>query len=156
MSRGLDFVELSDHNVTSQLSLIGPVQDDFPELLILPGAEITTYAGHANGIGLTSPVAFTMGYDGVTIDGIAAAVADAGALLSINHPVLDLGDACIGCAWENAVPEELAAIEIATGGWDAAGQLFDEAAIAYWDALLDEGYHLAAVGGSDEIGRAHV
>jgi hypothetical protein len=75
---------------------------------------------------------------------VAAAVADAGALLSINHPVLDLGDACIGCAcigcaWENPVPpaDQLAAVEIATGGWAQSGQLFDEAAIAFWDALVD-------------------
>jgi hypothetical protein len=66
--------------------------------------------------------------------------------------VLDLGDACIGCAWENPVPpaDQLAAIEIATGGWAQSGQLFDEAAIAFWDALLDQGYHLAAIGGSDD------
>ena len=151
-AKGLDFVALSEHNTTSHLTLLGDAQDRSPDVLLVPGAEITTYGGHANGLGLTLPVPFALGLDGLDFLDVAAAVADAGALLSINHPVLDLGDACIGCAWDNPVPppEHLAAVEIATGGWEQSGQLFDEAAIAFWDALLDDGYHLAAIGGSDD------
>lgn len=146
-SRGLDFVELSDHNTTAQLDYIGDAQDRSSDVLLLPGVEITTYSGHANGIGVTTPIPFTMGYDGVDIDVLASAV---DGVLSINHPVLDLGDLCIGCAWENPFPAELGAVEIATGGWAQAGQLFDEDAIALWDALCADGAHLAAVGGSDD------
>lgn len=146
-SRGLDFVELSDHNTTAQLDFIGDTQDRSSDVLLLPGVEITTYSGHANGIGVTTPIPFTMGYDGVDIDVLAGAI---DGVLSINHPVLDLGDLCIGCAWENPFPDELGAVEIATGGWEQAGQLFDEDAIALWDSLCAEGAHLAAVGGSDD------
>jgi hypothetical protein len=149
-SRGLDFVAISEHNTTSHLTLLGPAQDASPDVLLLPGAEITTYGGHANGIGLAAPAPFTVGFDGVDVDAISAAVAEAGALLSINHPVLDLGEACIGCAWEHPIPADLAAVEIATGGWSQAGQLFTERAIAFWDALCDQGHHLAALGGSDD------
>ena len=150
--KGLDFVALSEHNTTSHLSLLGDAQDRSPDVLLVPGAEITTYGGHANGLGLTAPVPFALGLDDLGFLDVAAAVAESGALLSINHPVLELGDACIGCAWDNPVPpaDQLAAIEIATGGWAQSGQLFDEAAIAFWDALLDQGYHLAAIGGSDD------
>ncbi len=151
-SRGLDFVELAEHNTTSTLTWLGDAQDRHPDLLLVPGAEITTYAGHANGIGLTAPAPFTMGFEGVDFLLTAQSVADAGALLSINHPVLDLGDACIGCAWDNPVPPpgQLAAVEIATGGWSETGMLFTEDAIDFWDALCAEGLHLAAIGGSDD------
>jgi hypothetical protein len=44
-SRGLDFVLLSEHNTTSQLSLYGAAQAGHPNVLLLPGAEFTTYAG---------------------------------------------------------------------------------------------------------------
>jgi len=151
-ARGLDFVALSEHNTTSVTSLLGDAQDRYPDLLLLPGQELTTYAGHANGIGLTEMVPFAMGFEGADFDATAQAVADAGGLLSINHPVLDLGDLCIGCAWEHPLPARglLAAVEIATGGWSQTGVLFTEDAIAFWDALCDEGHHLAAMGGSDD------
>jgi hypothetical protein len=51
--RGLDFVELSDHNLTSRLTLTDDPQSRHPRLLVVPGVEFTTYAGHASGIGAT-------------------------------------------------------------------------------------------------------
>ncbi|MHB8874278.1 MAG: hypothetical protein ACYC8T_11375, partial [Myxococcaceae bacterium] len=54
--RGLDFVELSDHNTVSQLDFMGEVQPRHPALLLVPGVEFTTYNGHANGIGATKYV----------------------------------------------------------------------------------------------------
>jgi hypothetical protein len=149
-SRGLDFVELSEHNTTSVLQWLGDAQDRRTDLLFLPGVEITTYAGHANGIGLTVPVPFAMGWEVADFAATAERVAAEGAVLSINHPMLALGDACIGCAWEHPVPETLGAIEIATGAWSKAGQLFDEPSIALWDSLCDEGVCPAAIGGSDD------
>jgi len=149
--RGLDFVELSDHNVLTQNDFIGTVQPDHPELLLIPGMEFTTYAGHANAIGATSWVDHKIGQPRVTIDGAIAAFAEQGALVSINHPVLNLGTACIGCAWDHEIdPMTIHAIEIATTGLDQAGGLFDDQAISYWDDLCDQGAHLAAIGGSDD------
>lgn len=147
-SRGLDFVELSDHNTTSQLDFIVDAQSRHDDLLLLPGVEYTTYDGHANGIGATSFVDHKIGTDGMTIERAVAAFHDQGALLSINHPTLDLGALCIGCAWGHEVPaKDLAAVEIATGG---AYPLFIDSAIDFWDGLCDQGAHLAAVGGSDD------
>ncbi len=147
-SRGLDFVELSDHNTTSQLDFIVDAQSRHDDLLLLPGVEYTTYDGHANGIGATVFVDHKIGLDDLTIDDAVQAFHDQGALLSINHPTLDLGTLCIGCAWAHDVPAaDLAAVEIATGG---AYPLFIDSAIDFWDGLLDEGAHLAAIGGSDD------
>lgn len=149
--RGLDFVELSDHNVVTQSDFIGAAQPDHPELLLLPGMEYTTYAGHGNAVGATVWVDHKIGQPDVTIDGAIAAIHDQGALISINHPVLAVGDICIGCAWEHEVdPLSIDAVEIATTGLDAGGALFTEMAIEYWDELCDAGSHAAAIGGSDD------
>lgn len=149
--RGLDFVELSDHNTSAQYDFMVDAQARHPQLLLLPGVEFTTYAGHANGIGARAYVDHRFGVDGVTFEGAVAAFAAQGAVFSINHPVLDLGNNCIGCAWKQKLPREtLGAVEIATGGWDKTGVLFGKQAIAYWDRLLAQGLHVAPVGGSDD------
>lgn len=149
-SRGLDFIEISDHNTTSQLEFFAAAQAASQDLLFVPGAEFTTYAGHANAIGATVWVDHKIGQPGVTIAAAAAAYADQGALFSINHPALDLGDVCIGCAWKHDIPPGLAAVEVATGGLDKAGKFLTDDAIAFWDQLCGEGRHLAAIGGSDD------
>jgi uncharacterized protein (TIGR03382 family) len=150
-SRGLDFVELSDHNVVTQSDFIGAAQPDHAELLFLPGIEYTTYAGHGNAIGATVWVDHKIGQPDVTIEAAIAAIHDQGAIVSINHPVLALGDICIGCAWEHDVdPLSIDAVEIATTGLDAGGALFTEKAIVFWDDLCDAGSHAAAIGGSDD------
>ncbi len=150
-SRGLDFVELSDHNVLSQLDFIAAAQADHPDLLLMPGMEFTTYGGHANAIGATTWVDHKIGQPEVTIAGAFAAIQDQGALVSINHPALALGNACLGCAWEHEIdPLQIDAVEIATTGLDQGGHLFDGQAIAFWDDLCDAGAHAAAVGGSDD------
>ena len=149
--RGLDFVELSDHNTVSQLDFLVDAQSRHPDLLLLPGVEFTTYQGHANGIGATVWVDHKIGLPGVTIEAAGQAFADQGAILSINHPVLDLGDLCIGCAWEHDLaPELVGAVEIETGGWSQSGFLFTEKAITFWDLLLNTGRHAPAIGGSDD------
>jgi hypothetical protein len=150
-SRGLDFVMLSDHNTLTQLEFLVDAQRRHPELLFVPGMEFTTYAGHANAIGATRWVDHKIGQPGVTIGGALLAFREQDALVSINHPVLDIGDLCIGCAWKHDYdPAQIDAVEIATTGWDKAGQIFDERAIAFWDELCARGHHIAAIGGSDD------
>ena len=149
-SRGLDFVEISDHNTLTQLEFMVDAQSRHPDLLFVPGMEFTTYAGHANAIGATAWVDHKIGQPGVTIAAAATAFTAQGALLAINHPALDLGDVCIGCAWKHEVPPSLAAVEIATGGLDKAGKFFTDDATAFWDGLCAQGLHVAAIGGSDD------
>ena len=150
-SRGLDFVEISDHNVLTQNDFIGAAQGGHPELLLIPGMEFTTYAGHANAIGATTWVDHKIGQPDVTIAGAVAGFRDQGALVSLNHPALDLGTFCIGCAWDHEIDATtIHGIEIATTGLDQAGALFDDQAIEIWDDLCDAGAHLAALGGSDD------
>jgi hypothetical protein len=147
-SRGLDFAEVSDHNTVSQLGSFVEAQARSPALLLLPGIEFTTYDGHANAIGATRWFDHKIGQPGVTIQGAVDAIRASGALFSINHPALDLGDLCIGCGWHHTVdPTTVDAVEISTGKADA---LFGDATIAFWESLLDAGSHAAAIGGSDD------
>jgi hypothetical protein len=150
-SRGLDFVELSDHNTTSQLDFIVDAQARHPDLLFVPGVEFTTYHGHANGVGATAWVDHKIGFAGATIEAAAAAYREQGAIFSINHPALDLGIACIGCAWSwDLDPSRIDAIEIATGGYSQAGHFVDAPAIQLWSKLVQGGHHVVALGGSDD------
>ncbi|MBX3271311.1 MAG: PHP domain-containing protein [Sandaracinaceae bacterium] len=149
--RGLDFVLLSDHNTDSHVELIVRAQARHPALLFIPGVEYTTYAGHANGIGVTRYVDHLLGVDGATIHDAVAAIHAQGGLFSINHPRLDLGDRCIGCAWGHDVPaERVDAIEIATGGWSQSASLFTPRVLTLWNELEATGAHVAALGGSDD------
>lgn len=150
-SIGLDFVMLSEHDTTSQLELYAAIQEAHPNLLFVPGIEVTTYLGHANAIGATEWVDHRVGYEGLTMDEVAAAVRAQGALFSINHPSLDIGDFCIGCDWMGDLPlEAIDAIEIQTGAWSVTGHLFHRANVTLWESMLAEGRHVVAVGGSDD------
>ena len=148
---GLDFVVVTDHNTVSHLDYVVDAQARHPDVLLIPGTEFTTYAGHANAFGVRGWVDHKLGQPGVTMEAAAEAYAAQGALLSLNHPTLDLGERCIGCAWDQPIPAgDLAAIEIGTGGWNPVGNLFTPSAIALWDGLVAGGRDLAAVGGSDD------
>lgn len=148
--RGLDFAVITDHNTVSNRGLIC-ARDD-AELLLLPGVEVTTYAGHGNAFGIERYVDHRIGHDGRSAADIVADVRDQGGLFMVNHPVLELGSACIGCAWDHDdVPwDQVAAIEIATGDFDVTGTTFTPVAIAMWDGLLDQGHRITALGGSDD------
>ncbi len=150
-ARDLDFVVLSDHNTVSQDDFIVDAQARWPDLLLVPGIEFTTYAGHAGAFGATAWVDHRIGQPGATLAAAAQAIHDQGGLLVVNHPNLALGDACIGCAWEQDLdPQEIDAIEIITGGWAPVGGLFFDANIALWESWMAAGARVAPVGGSDD------
>ncbi len=137
-TRGLDFVELSEHNVVTATDFIVDAQARHRSVLFVPGTEFTTYGGHANAIGATEWVDFTASTGPMTSARAAVdAITAQGALFAINHPTLDLGDLCIGCAWSLDVqPERIAAVEIQNGRYSVTGPLFYRTALAFWDGLL--------------------
>ncbi|MBM4281216.1 MAG: PHP domain-containing protein [Deltaproteobacteria bacterium] len=147
--RGLDFVVITDHNTNAQVAHLDEAQARHPGLLLVPGVEFTTYNGHAGGFGVTDYVDHKVGLS-TTLQAAVDAIHAQGALFSINHPVLDLGDVCIGCAWTQAIPDAVDAVEVATGGYRQSGFIFGADARDFWDRLLDDGSHAAPVGGSDD------
>ena len=151
-SRGLDFVNLSDHNTNAQHALIAAVQPMLGRFLFLRGAEITTYAGHGNSVGTSAYIDHRIGYQSRAINGVLADVAAQNGVFIVNHPTLDLGGACIGCAWRHTDTDwsKVNGLEVITGKWDFVERAFTPSAIALWDRQLDAGHHIAAIGGSDD------
>ncbi len=144
--RGLDFVVITDHNTTSHFDRLDGAMDRAPGFLFIPGIEVTTYHGHLGLFGATAWLDFRLDDD----RGLAAFLDDAeaqGAILSINHPVLDLGDACIGCAFDlDGDRTRIGGVEVQTG----ANRLFTNDAIAFWDDTARDGAYPPAIGGSDD------
>lgn len=144
--RGLDFVVVTDHNTTAHDDFLTAAQVRHPDVLFIPGMELTTYRGH---MGLYGTTAYhDHGLHGpFSVADLVDAVHAEGGLVAINHPALDLGDACIGCAFEHDLTGiQVDAVEIQTGGLEPVGGLFTDAAIAFWEARGT----VAAVGGSDD------
>jgi len=150
--RGLDFVVITDHNTVSHHERLAAAQVDHDDLLFVRGIEVTTYGGHGNALGVSAYVDHRVGLGGVTATTIIDDVNAQGGLFSVNHPALDLGDTCIGCAWahDDTPWADVAALELHTGAYDVSSVLFTPMAIALWDGLLDDGHRLSAVGGSDD------
>jgi predicted metal-dependent phosphoesterase TrpH len=148
--RGLDFIALSDHNTVSQANAVRELQPYFDRLLLIPSRELTTFTGHANLAGTWTPLDFRVGSAEVPDwNALLRAAAKAGGFVSINHPIRLSGEICMGCGW-TAKPEAdmrlVQAIEVVnTNDADTA-----ISGIPFWQAQLDKGYRLTAVGGSDD------
>ncbi|WP_374657674.1 CehA/McbA family metallohydrolase [Phenylobacterium sp.] len=148
VSRGLDFVALTDHNTTSHFEALRELAPYYDDLLVMPGREITTFYGHANLLGPTDFVDFQLG--GPRAPGLAdiqKAAEASGGLLSINHPGLPSGELCMGCGWTapNTDYSRIAAVEVINGGTTQPPL----SGMAFWEKRLNEGLRIAAIGGSD-------
>ena len=147
-ARGLDFIAVTDHNATSQNESLRELAPYFDDLLLIPGREITTFRGHANVFGVTGPLDFQLGSPrAATFGAIQSKIEKAGGVLSINHPALPSGEACMGCGWSDKATDfsRVQAIEAVNGG-QAEGPF---SGIAFWEARLNEGLRITAIGGSD-------
>jgi hypothetical protein len=165
---GLDFVGLVDHNNDVARGEVGRHEPAHPGRLVIPGVEVTTYHGHYNTIGSTAFADFRGGpvlsYPSMsqlaptTVPASQlAAVRAAGGWTQINHPTIFPGQPslCRGCPWDWTAGEtgyaNVDAIEIQTGPADigTSPNPFTKTAIAFYEARLAAGDHVAAVGSSD-------
>jgi hypothetical protein len=78
-----------------------------------------------------------------TYHGHSNAIGDG--FVSINHPARNDDEGCMGCRWDHVDAATLSTVQgveivndTSSDGW------------AFWAALLNRGFHLTAVGGSDE------
>lgn len=154
-SRHLDFIELSEHNTTSQDDFLNGLQAQNPKLLLMPGMEYTTYKGHVNAIGATHVVPPFAGSE-VNPFPMAAEAFKSGperVLLSLNHPSFDFSPEV---AWSDALPppgpsgKGVDGVEIANGNDQRLAGAFDGSALAFYEKLCAQGYHPAMLGGSDD------
>ena len=153
-ARGLDFISVTDHNATSQNQALRELAPYFDDLLLLPGREVTTFHGHANVFGPTGYLDFQLGSPRAQdLATLHDQVEKAGGLISINHPGLPSGELCMGCGW-TAKPTDFAriqAIEVINGASLAlpGGAESAVSGIPFWEARLNAGHQITAVGGSD-------
>jgi hypothetical protein len=146
---GLDFIALTDHNTTSHWTEVERLQPYYGNLLLLHAREVTTYNGHFNAFGERAFTDFRVAPDR-PLPTILAEIASGGAFISINHPALPDDETCMGCGWSSStnadVMSRMNGIEIVNadrvdgplGGW------------GFWSRMLNAGYQLTAIGGSDE------
>jgi len=151
---GLDFIAVTDHNTTSQAEALAELQPAFPDLLLMTGREITTFQGHANVFGPTAFIDFRLGSKSVpTIRSLQQAVTAAGGVFSINHPAVPSGEQCMGCGWtaKDTDYDAVQSVEVANGGNEKALGGFENilSGIPFWEAQLNQGRRITAIGGSD-------
>jgi hypothetical protein len=151
---GLDFIAITDHNTSSQFQSLRELQPYFDDLLLIAGREITTFQGHANVFGVVDPIDFQLTSPRApSIKTIIDQAHGLGGLVSINHPALPSGEQCMGCGWTAQTPwDQIDAVEVINGGTVRASNGVVEtplSGIAFWQDLLDKGYRLTAIAGSD-------
>jgi hypothetical protein len=145
---GLDFIAVTDHNTSSHFSALRELQPFHDKLLLIPGAEITTFGGHANIFGQSRWVDFRVGSPSVpNVTALQKDVAAAGAILSVNHPALPSGEACMGCGWvwPDTDWNKVTAIE-AINGLTTQPPL---AGLDFWYDKLNRGFRITGIGSSD-------
>jgi hypothetical protein len=133
--RRLDFLAVTDHNTVSHLPYLAACP---PDLLLVPGVEITTYKGHMNVWGASQALDFRC----TEIPQLAALVDrahDLGGVCSANHPVAP------GMDWRYGYGLALDCLEV----WHGPTRSFNVLTMQAWEELLRAGRRVVAVGGGD-------
>ncbi|MGW3072023.1 MULTISPECIES: CehA/McbA family metallohydrolase [unclassified Kitasatospora] len=142
---GLDFIVSTDHNTSSSHAAWGPLAG--PDLLILPGEEITTRNGHWLALGLKPGQFVDWRYRSRDEEypRFVRQVHRSGGLVVPAHPYCPY----VACQWKFGY-EEADAVEVWNGPWTYD----DESAVDTWDgrlavALREGRSWLPALGNSD-------
>ncbi len=154
-ARGADFIAVTDHNAVSHLNSLRELQPHFDRLLLIPGVEVTTFRGHVGVLGAVGFVEFRLTSPILPhVTDLQDAVARQHGLFAINHPALPSNEFCMGCGWtaEGCDYARVDAIEVVNGGaTQAQGGTADGvfSGVPFWEARLNEGHRITAIGGSD-------
>ncbi|MDQ3342501.1 MAG: CehA/McbA family metallohydrolase [Actinomycetota bacterium] len=143
-ARGLDFFSITEHNL---LTTGWPTDD----VLVVPGTEVTSSAGHFNAIGVQRwlewrPNAADGGCE--TSEGMTRLLADTraqGAVASINHPLLPPW----AWRWTDTPLDAFDAIEIWNDPTYPRNEEATEATLRLWSRLSEDGHRITGIGGSD-------
>ncbi|HYI24955.1 MAG TPA: CehA/McbA family metallohydrolase [Thermomicrobiales bacterium] len=133
---GLDFYGITDHNRAQSPVGMVPTGAGWP--LLVPGVEITTYAGHFNAWGTDTWYDFRDPTESGLQAAVDAARAD-GALVSMNHPKP------FGPDWVYRDVTGFDCIEPWNGWWER----INDVSLKVWDDALRRGERLTGVCGSD-------
>ncbi|MFZ5967192.1 MAG: CehA/McbA family metallohydrolase [Bacillota bacterium] len=141
----LDFIAITDHNTNSGWQYIRRSKD----LLFLPSIEISTYDGHANAIGVEDWIDWRLGFRNRCIQDIIDDTHKQQGLFIINHPKSIDMKGRISWLIEEVDYRQVDAIEIWNAPWYIKGNVGNILARALWTELLNQGYKIAGVAGSD-------
>ncbi len=150
-ARKLDFVAMTEHNTMTHAAALRELAPAYDDMLLIPGREVTTFFGHFNIFGVTSDIDFRIaeGIDN-SFARIADRVHDLGGIVSVNHPRMPSGEACMGCGW--TMPgfdwSKADAVEAINGG-SPLGPEGPLSGTPFWLDGLAAGHAVTAVGGSD-------
>jgi len=154
-ARGLDFVAVTEHNTSSHAAALRELAPYFDRMLLIPAREITTFHGHFNVFGITTPLDFRIapGIDN-SFERIAKEVHARGGIVAINHPGLPSGEVCMGCGWtmaeaDLALADAVEAVNGASSGPATGGAEGPVSGITFWLDALRSGNSLTAIGSSD-------
>lgn len=149
---GLDFFAVTDHNTIAAFNESAGVE----AALSIPGLEVTTRLGHMNVFGMTGPCDWMAGILGneewetlpaphTGINALVRRIAAQGLVSSINHPLLT------PWAWQfnDLEWQYITALEIWNDPSFPINQTVNPQAVALWTALLNAGWRITALGGSD-------
>jgi hypothetical protein len=148
VARGLDFIAITDHNTVSHYDAERELAPYFDKMLFISGREITTFDGHANVYGTTEFIDFRLTSKYVpAFSKLLDEVEAKHGLLSINHPGAPTGSICMGCGWsvKDTDYSRVHVVEALNGG-SMDGKF---SGIPFWQARLNEGFRMTAIGGSD-------
>lgn len=140
-AQALDFIAVTEHNTVSHLPLLSA--HSTPDLLLIPGVEISTYHGHANVWPVDWPTDNFIEFRCWTDEQMAQvreAVKARGMLFSVNHPKDG------SPPWEFDGLFDPDCIEVWGGPWFISNYQ----SLAVWDEQLRQGKRITAVGGSDK------
>ncbi|GHA25641.1 phosphoesterase [Devosia pacifica] len=146
LSRGFDFVALTDHNTVSGIRELEARAGN--AITIIGGTELTTFHGHALVLSTRDLVDWRI-RDKETMSARAAEVARDGKLFIIAHPKAEGHPFCTGCRWaySDMLPGPARHVEIWNREWrPCAG---NEQAIGVFYRWLNEGYRMVATAGTD-------
>lgn len=136
-SHRLDFLAITDHNNMPNSALLNSI----PGITLIPGVEWTHYQGHANFLGVDQPYdePFFTNNDTEVKDRFQSA-RERGATIVINHP------ADPGCGFHFDLEKlPFDCLEI----WNGPMRESNLRAVGMWQAMLEAGRKIPAVGGSD-------
>jgi len=133
---GLDFYGITDHNRAQSPIGVAPSGDGWP--VLVPGVEVTTYAGHFNVWGTDTWYDFRDPTEAGLQAAVDAALEDCG-LVSMNHPKP------FGPDWEFPDVTGFHAIEAWNGWWSRLNHV----SLRQWDARLVRGERIVGICGSD-------
>jgi hypothetical protein len=144
--RKLDFVTLTDHNTTSGVAECLSLADD--DLLVMGGAELTTFWGHCLTIGGQDYVDWRITKDR-SMGTIAGEEIEKGKIFIIAHPTCAGFPHCSGCDWKyrDVMPGVAKVVEVWNGDWPGIAN--NDAALSLYYCWLSLGHRLVATAGSD-------